>query len=89
MAVCLWLIIQRNFYPADMPLLVVRSPWGLIGDCYPTRSPSVLWVPGWWPGGLIPYPYWYDQFAHYQGVPWTGARRGRASKFNFKFKPPP
>ena len=32
-------------------------PWG-IGDCYPSRTPSLLWALVCWPGGLIPsYPY--------------------------------
>ena len=29
----------------------------VIRDCYPSRMPCLLWAPGWWPGGLIPYPY--------------------------------
>ena len=43
-------------------------PWG-IGGCYRSRTPSLLRAPGWWPGGLIPYPYSKDVVYRYQGCP--------------------
>ena len=41
-----------------MPLQWCAHLWGClwgIGGCYPSRTPSLVLAPGWWPGGLIPY----------------------------------
>ena len=45
--------------------------WG-IGGCYPSRTPSLVLVPGWWPGGLI--PYLKDVGYRYRGVQPDGDR---------------
>ena len=60
-----------------MPRPVVRSPLGLpLGDggCYPSRTPSLVLAPGWWPGGLI--PYLKDVGYRYRGVQPDGDRGG-------------
>ena len=51
-------LLSAFVYPADMPRQWCAHLWGClwgIGGCYPSRTPSLVLAPGWWPGGLIPY----------------------------------
>ena len=59
----------------------------LLTDCYPSQMPSLLWAPWWWPGGLVRYPFWFEQItktgvSHGQ-VP---AGDGRASKYSYSLQ---
>ena len=68
-------LLSALVYPADMPLQWCAHLWGClwgIGGCYPSRTPSLVLAPGWWPGGLIPYPK--DVGYRYRGVQPDGDR---------------
>ena len=68
-------LLSAFVYPAGMPRQWCAHLWGClwgIGGCYPSRTPSLVLAPGWWPGGLIPYlkDVWY----RYRGVQPDGDR---------------
>ena len=68
-------LLGAFIYPADMPLQWCAHLWGClwgIGGCYPSRTPSLVLAPGWWPGGLI--PYLKDVGYRYRGVQPDGDR---------------
>ena len=68
-------LLSALVYPADMLLQWCAHLWGClwgIGGCYPSRTPSLVLAPGWWPGGLI--PYLKDVGYRYRGVQPDGDR---------------
>ena len=68
-------LLSAFVYPADMPRQWCAHLWGClwgIGGCYPSRTPSLVLAPGWWPGGLI--PYLKDVGYRYRGVQPDGDR---------------
>ena len=63
------------FTPQTCPFQWCAHLWGCrwgIGGCYPSRMPSLVLAPGWWPGGLI--PYLKDVGYRYRGVQPDGDR---------------